>query len=85
MQEPNKGYQSKPCLIPTLSLDRSHDPAMGNVLECFVAPGTQQRDEVPLVVRRDVGFTHSAVKSEDHSERTGLEASEGVNATQLVH
>jgi len=26
--------------------------------------------------RKDVRFTHSAVKSEDHSERTSLEASE---------
>jgi len=44
---------------------------MGNVLERFVAPVTQQRDEAPPVV------THSVVRSEDHSERTGLEASEG--------
>jgi len=80
ISEPNNGYQTKPCLTPTLSLDRSHDPTVGNVLERFVAPGTQRRDESPPVFRRDVRFTYSAVKSEDHSERTSLEASEGVNA-----
>jgi len=30
-----------------------------------------------VVVERDVRFTHSAVRSEGHSERTSLEASEG--------
>jgi len=60
------------------SLVSSHslDPTMENVLERFVAPGTQRRDEAPPVVRRDVRFTHSSVRSEDHSERTGLEVNE---------
>jgi len=47
---------------------QAHDPTMGNALERFVAPDTQRRDEAPPVVRRDVGFTHSAARSEDHSE-----------------
>jgi len=50
---------------------------MRNALERFVAPGTQRRDEAPLMVRRDVSFTHSAVRSKGHNERTSLEAGEG--------
>lgn len=60
----------------SLVFDRPHDQTAVNVLERFIVPNTQRIDEAPPVVRRDVRFTHSAVKSEGHKERTGLKASE---------
>jgi len=61
----------------TMSLDRPHDPTMGNVLERFVVPGTQRRDEV-APWSREMWVSpiqqHEAIRS---LERTGLEASEG--------
>jgi len=57
---------------------------MERALERFVAPGTKRRGEVAPVAWSDVRLTHSAVRGEGHSERTGLEASEGVERYIIV-
>ena len=63
--------------VPTLSLDRTYDPAMGNWSACFVRSGTQRIEgEAPPMARRDVGATHSA----DIQDRSDRRDSENLNS-----
>jgi len=50
-----------PMSHPDASLDRTYDPATGNLLMRFVRPGAQRIEhEAPPMVHKDIGFTHSA-------------------------
>jgi len=51
-----KECKPKHCLIPTLSLDRRHNPAMGNVFASFCR--AHENRQSTSIVRRDVNFTH---------------------------
>jgi len=64
-------------LIPTLSLDRSHDPVKGNALIRFFTPVTERRTEAHSMVSADVMF-HPFGSKEGHFSRHSLGDSENV-------